>query len=179
MANKKISELDNLAAGSEADTDLIEVARSSTAENFRFSWASIKAALKTYFDTLYTALTTFNSHVSDFNSHVSDFNSHVVDFNSHSARHENGGADEISVAGLSGELADDQPLKEHSNTKHSTNLVGETGVITAMSEKTTPADDDVFVIEDSAALNVVKKLKVSNLPTSDVSWYDIIMFNNF
>ena len=32
---------------------------------------------------------------------------------SHKARHENGGADEISVAGLSGELADAQPPKAH------------------------------------------------------------------
>jgi hypothetical protein len=31
----------------------------------------------------------------------------------HKARHENGGADEVSVAGLSGELADDQPAKAH------------------------------------------------------------------
>ena len=31
----------------------------------------------------------------------------------HAATHENGGADEISVAGLSGELADDQPPKAH------------------------------------------------------------------
>lgn len=33
----------------------------------------------------------------------------------HSARHENGGADEISVAGLSGELADGQPPKDHTH----------------------------------------------------------------
>jgi hypothetical protein len=37
-------------------------------------------------------------------------------FNNHSARHENGGADEISVAGLSGELADNQPPKAHVST---------------------------------------------------------------
>ncbi len=33
--------------------------------------------------------------------------------NAHKTRHENGGDDEISVAGLSGELADDQPPKTH------------------------------------------------------------------
>jgi hypothetical protein len=32
-------------------------------------------------------------------------------FNNHKARHQNGGADEISLAGLSGELADPQPTK--------------------------------------------------------------------
>ena len=33
----------------------------------------------------------------------------------HHARHENGGADEVDVAGLSGELADDQPPKDHAS----------------------------------------------------------------
>lgn len=42
----------------------------------------------------------------------------ITDLADHSARHENGGADEISVAGLSGELADDQPPKAHSYDKH-------------------------------------------------------------
>jgi len=37
----------------------------------------------------------------------------------HAASHQNGGSDEISVAALSGELADDQPPKEHSRTVHS------------------------------------------------------------
>jgi hypothetical protein len=35
---------------------------------------------------------------------------------SHKSRHENGGDDEISVAGLSGELADPQPPKTHTHT---------------------------------------------------------------
>ena len=34
----------------------------------------------------------------------------------HSASHENGGSDEISVAGLSGELADNQPPKTHASS---------------------------------------------------------------
>lgn len=38
-------------------------------------------------------------------------------FNDHSARHENGGADEISVAGLSGLLADPQTPLTHSHPK--------------------------------------------------------------
>lgn len=41
----------------------------------------------------------------------------LTTFNDHSARHENAGADEISVAGLSGELADAQPPKIHAS-KH-------------------------------------------------------------
>lgn len=38
----------------------------------------------------------------------------------HDTSHENGGTDEISVAGLSGELADPQPPKVHDNAVHST-----------------------------------------------------------
>jgi len=34
----------------------------------------------------------------------------------HATRHQNGGADEMSVAGLSGELADNQPPKAHEST---------------------------------------------------------------
>jgi hypothetical protein len=37
----------------------------------------------------------------------------------HSTAHENGGADEISVAGLSGELADNQPPKTHASSHQS------------------------------------------------------------
>jgi len=48
-----------------------------------------------------------------------------VTIENHSARHESGGADEINVAGLSGELADDQPAKSHDNTKHSTPYLAE------------------------------------------------------
>lgn len=39
-----------------------------------------------------------------------------LDLASHKARHQNGGADEVSVAGLSGELADNQPPKAHQAT---------------------------------------------------------------
>jgi len=44
----------------------------------------------------------------------------LTTFNDHSARHENAGADEISVAGLSGELADNQPPKAHKATHEDT-----------------------------------------------------------
>jgi hypothetical protein len=39
-------------------------------------------------------------------------------FTDHSARHENGGADEISIAGLSGQVADNQPALTHGNERH-------------------------------------------------------------
>lgn len=45
-----------------------------------------------------------------------DAKTNLTTFNDHSARHENGGADEISVAGLSGLLADDQnPTTHHTD----------------------------------------------------------------
>jgi len=40
----------------------------------------------------------------------------IAAFGAHADRHENGGADEISVAGLSGELADPQPPKAHASS---------------------------------------------------------------
>jgi len=43
--------------------------------------------------------------------------SHAVP--THKTSHQNGGGDEISVAGLSGELADDQPAKTHALDSHS------------------------------------------------------------
>jgi len=44
---------------------------------------------------------------------VEDGYAPLADFNNHSARHENGGADEISVDGLSGQLAEWQPPSPH------------------------------------------------------------------
>ena len=92
MANKRISELDNLASGDVDDAQLVEVADATAETNYKFTWANIKVALKTYFDTLYTAVATYTSHVADFNNHK--------------ARHQDGGADEISIAGLAGESAE-------------------------------------------------------------------------
>ena len=46
----------------------------------------------------------------DVKTRLNDVDTLLTD---HSARHENGGADEISIAGLSGEAADAQPPKAH------------------------------------------------------------------
>lgn len=83
MANKKITDMDAIAAL--ADADLIEVVDdvAGTATSKKSTWTIIKAFLKTYFDTIYSTLV-------------------------HKARHQNGGDDEIDVGGLSGLLADDQ-----------------------------------------------------------------------
>jgi len=74
-----------------ADPFLLEDANDANIKKYTY-WDDIRKTLKTYFDTLYTAVATFNDH---------------------SARHENGGGDEISVAGLSGALADAQTPTGH------------------------------------------------------------------
>ncbi len=57
----------------------------------------------------------------------------------------------------------DKASTSHDNTNHSTNLVGEAGVINTMTEKEEPVDDDIIVIEDSEDDNKVKKVKVSSV----------------
>ncbi len=57
-------------------------------------------------------------------------------------------------------IASQKATKTYADTKISKSVAGE---ITALSEKTTLADNDVFIIEDSAAGNAKKKVKKSNL----------------
>jgi len=89
--NGQINGLSNKSALVTADAFLIEDNGDTYAKKCVY-WDDIKTVLKTYFDGVYNTLTAFNDH---------------------SSRHENGGDDEISVAGLSGELADNQPPKTH------------------------------------------------------------------
>jgi len=46
---------------------------------------------------------------------MTGFDSKAVSTAAHAASHQNAGGDEISVAGLSGELADDQNPKAHAS----------------------------------------------------------------
>ena len=48
------------------------------------------------------------------------------EFDNHSARHENGGADELNVDGLSGVLADQQDPQSHGNERHTENFTEDT-----------------------------------------------------
>lgn len=60
--------------------------------------------------------------LADLNTKVSDAtlddSGDPRDPNAHKTSHQEGGTDEINVAGLSGELADDQPVKSHTIDKH-------------------------------------------------------------
>lgn len=50
-------------------------------------------------------------------NYIAESSVDALDLAAHKTRHQNGGSDELSVAGLSGELADDQPPKAH-KTSH-------------------------------------------------------------
>ena len=67
-----------------------------------------------------------NGNTGDVNLGAADVNAPTTTaFNSHSSRHEDGGADEISVQGLSGDLADAQDPKSHDNAAHTENFANE------------------------------------------------------
>jgi len=63
---------------------------------------------------------------------------------SHASTHENGGADEISVAGLSGELADDQPPKAHDASKITSGTLSTDRLPTTITGQTTFENTDLF-----------------------------------
>ena len=64
-------------------------------------------------DALWDAIRKLNRRLSDLETLDSAIGGAVP---GHHLTHENGAGDEISVAGLSGELADDQPPKHHAST---------------------------------------------------------------
>lgn len=77
-----------------------------------------------------------------------------VTVSGHAARHQNGGADEISVAGLSGELADPQPVTIRKNsganvgTRSRLNLIEGTGVTMTIADDA--GDDEVDITINSS-----------------------------
>ena len=94
--------------------------------------------------------------------------------NDHAANHEDGGSDEIDVAGLSGELADNQPPKVHALNHQDTggdeiNVTGLAGLLadnqnpTAHSGEHTDGTDDIQNASDSQ-----KGLATANQTLTDV-----------
>lgn len=64
MANKTITQLTELTT-TPADTDEGIIYDTSVSDTKKWTWANLKSWLKSYFDTLYTSVTSFNSHTSD------------------------------------------------------------------------------------------------------------------
>lgn len=57
MANSAFSNLSNsLTSGTVADADIMGIDDTDAVETKKITWGNIKAALKTYFDTLYTGI---------------------------------------------------------------------------------------------------------------------------
>jgi hypothetical protein len=81
----------------------------------------------------------------------------------HKTSHQDGGSDEISVAGLSGELADNQPPKSHDNAAHSTNYVATTGDETVAGIKTFSSIPVLPASDPSTDNQATRKLYVDNM----------------
>ena len=84
----------------------------------------------------------------------------------HAASHQNGGGDEISVAGLSGVLADNQPAIPAAGIDTSAIHDNVAAEISAIAAKAAPDTGDLLVIEDSTAGNAKKSITIGSLPAA-------------
>jgi hypothetical protein len=82
----------------------------------------------------------------------------------HVSTHENGGSDEISVAGLSGLLADDQNAVAEDGIDTSAIHDDTAAEITAVAAKIPLVAADTFLIEDSASADAKKSATVADIP---------------
>lgn len=84
----------------------------------------------------------------------------------HVSSHQNGGSDEINVAGLSGVLSDAQPPIPTAGVDtvalHSTTA----GEVAALSLKASPTTSDHLLIEDAAAGDAKKRITIGTLPAA-------------
>ena len=84
----------------------------------------------------------------------------------HAADHQNGGGDEISVAGLSGVLADNQNAIPAAGIDTTALHDNVAGEIVAIPSKAIPTTADTLVIEDDAVLNDKKSITIGSLPAA-------------
>jgi hypothetical protein len=107
-----------------------------------------------------TTLKTAGTHISAANPHSGSEPS----FTKKTAFNKDFGTAEGTVCeGNDSRLSDSRTPNEHGNEAHSNSLVGEDGVIAALAEKTTPDNNDVMGIEDSAASYALKKISWANI----------------
>jgi len=84
----------------------------------------------------------------------------------HAASHQNGGADEITVAGLSGELADDQPPKAH-KASHQTGGGDELDLTSMKADSIAEKTGDTGVTVDTCLIKDGKVADSNKLEGSD------------
>lgn len=93
------------------------------------------------------------------------------EFSNHSARHESGGADEINVGGLSGDLADAQDPKSHDNASHTTNYADDAHDHSVTGEGA--QDISPNSVDASSQLDPPTVTTRSNIPTGQTGIYYI------
>ena len=122
----------------------------------------------------------FNKRLAIVNDYLT--HSQPVDAESHAATHQNGGADEISVAELSGELADPQPTKDH-KSEHEVGggdvLSGNLSITDlALSGKVTQATQTISAfftkdIVDAAATSIFRIATTNEAGDTDGGGYSV------
>lgn len=180
MANKKISELTALTTP--ADADVQAIVDDSASETKKVTWANVKATLKTYFDTLYASLshTHTESDITDLGSYITDISGSplselsdvtITSIASGELLKWNGTAwvnNTLSEAGVSatGHTHTESDITDLVHTDTSAIHDNVASEVSALTEKASPVNADMLIIEDSADSNNKKMIQIGNLPSS-------------
>lgn len=175
----EISAISGKTTPVDADVAIIEDSADSNNKK-SLTWANIKATMKTYMDTLYSALG--HSHTE---SDITD-----LDHTDSDAIHDNVASEISSVSEKASPVSADLLLIEDSADSNNKKRVqignlptgsdsdaihdNVAAEISAITEKTTPVDADVALIEDSAASNAKKRLSWSNIKATLKTYFDTL-----
>jgi len=145
MTDQKVTQLTELTSGNIADTDpmvvvdISDTTMDSSGTTKKWTWASLKADAKTYFDTLYAAIshTHTASEVTDFDTSVSNNASVVANTAKLTADTTN-----VTAAGavMDSEVTNLSQVKAFDTTNYATAAQGSTAdtALQSVSEDTTP-----------------------------------------